>query len=64
MSQALTISTFTLENGTTLRDVPVAYRTWGMAHEDGVVARRVERAPRLVGDRDLAKGGSAFEGEC
>ena len=33
MSQALTISTFTLENGTTLRDVPVAYRTWGTLND-------------------------------
>lgn len=35
MSEPLTIQTFTLENGTTVRDVPVAYRTWGSLNTAG-----------------------------
>ncbi|MCS3655432.1 homoserine O-acetyltransferase MetX [Salinibacter ruber] len=52
MSQTLTVPTFTLENGTTLRDVPVAYRTWGTLNATGTNAVLVCHA--LTGDTNVA----------
>ena len=31
--EVFTVPSFTLENGRTLRDVPVAYKTWGELNE-------------------------------
>ena len=52
MPKTLTVSTFTLENGTTLRDVPVAYQTWGTLNAAGTNAVVVCHA--LTGDPDVA----------
>ncbi len=52
MSQTLTVPTLTLENGTTLRDVPVAYRTWGTLNATGTNAVLVCHA--LTGDTNVA----------
>ncbi len=52
MSQTLTISSFTLHDGTTLREVPVAYQTWGTLNAAGDNAVIVCHA--LTGDTDVA----------
>ncbi len=52
----------------TKKPAPPVGHIWGagegVAHEDGVGARRVERAPRLVGDGHFSERGAIFEGEC
>ena len=52
MPQTLNLSTFTLENGTTLRDVPITYQTWGTLNAAGTNAVLVCHA--LTGDTDVA----------
>ena len=44
MPTTLTLPQFTLETGTTLRDVPVAYRTWGTLNAAGTNAVLVSHA--------------------
>lgn len=52
MAKTLTIPTFTLERGPTLRDVPVAYQSWGTLNAAGTNAVVVGHA--LTGDTDVA----------
>ncbi|WP_263784777.1 homoserine O-acetyltransferase MetX [Salinibacter grassmerensis] len=52
MSKTLTLPAFTLDDGTTLRNVPVAYRTWGALNATGTNAVLVCHA--LTGDTDVA----------
>ncbi len=52
MPHTLTLPQFTLENGTTLRDVPVAYQTWGTLNATGDNAVLVCHA--LTGNTDVA----------
>jgi len=52
MSQTLTLPRFTLENGPTLQNVPVAYQTWGTLNAAGDNAVLVCHA--LTGDTDVA----------
>lgn len=52
MPQTLRISTFTLENGAALRDVPVTYQTWGSLNAAGDNAVLVCHA--LTGNTNVA----------
>lgn len=52
MPEIHTLATFTTEDGTTLRDVPIAYRTWGRLNEAGDNAVLVCHA--LTGSADAA----------
>jgi homoserine O-acetyltransferase len=52
MPETLTVPTFTFEDGTTLRDVPVAYQTWGTLNAGGDNAVLVCHA--LTGHTDVA----------
>ena len=52
MPQTLTLTQFTLNDDTTLRDVPVAYRTWGTLNDAADNAVLVCHA--LTGDTDVA----------
>jgi len=52
MLETLTVSEFTLHDGTTLRDVPVAYQTWGTLNAAGDNAVVVCHA--LTGDTNVA----------
>lgn len=53
MPQRHTVSQFTLEEGTTLRDIPVAYETWGTLNAAGDNAVVVCHA--LTGSADVAE---------
>jgi homoserine O-acetyltransferase len=52
MPQTLRLPQFTFEDGTTLRDVPVAYQTWGTLNAAGDNA--VLACHALTGDTDVA----------
>lgn len=52
MPRTFTLPSFTLNDGTTLRDVPVAYQTWGTRNAAGTNAVLVCHA--LTGDTDVA----------
>ena len=60
MSETLTVQTFTFEDGTTLRDVPVSYQTWGTLNAAGDNAVLVCHASPVI--RTCPTGGGRFLG--